>query len=97
MNDKEEFEQIKRLLGEITDNQKAQLELHAESLSIQKQQFQVFVEQQEKTQRIQERAEAIQERSAQILNFARRFFPFVLAAIVLLLGYVTWLLWRILR
>jgi cytochrome c-type biogenesis protein CcmH/NrfG len=97
MRNNEEFDQLRLLLEEIRNNQKTQLERQSESLSIQKEQFRVFLEQQEKTQKIQDRAEAIQDKSAQIVNRARRLFPLVLAAIVALLGYVTWLLWRIHR
>ena len=85
MSDKEDFEQVKRLLEEIRNNQRTQLDRQAESLSIQKEQVRVFLEQQEKTQKIQDRAEAIQDKSAQIVNRARRLFPLVLAAIVALL------------
>ncbi len=96
MSDTTDFEQIRTLLEEIRNNQRTQLKHQAESLSIRKDQFRVFSEQQAKAQKIQDRAEAIQEKSAQILSFTRRFFPFMIAAIVVLLAYVTWLLWRLL-
>ncbi len=94
MNHEAELKDIYKLLEEIRDNQKRQLE-QQESLAIQKEQVRVFLEHQEKAQRIQDRAESIQDRSAVILSRARRIFPFVLAAIAGLLIYVTWLLWRV--
>jgi uncharacterized protein YaaW (UPF0174 family) len=97
LSDTEKLEQIARLLEEIRDNQKAQLERQAESLSIQKEQFQAFLKQYEKTMQLQERAEAVQEKSRQLINKIQRFVPFALAAVVVLIGYVTWLLLRFLR
>ena len=60
MSDIEKLAQVARLLEEVRDNQRTQLERQAESLAIQKEQFQVFLKQQEKTNQLQDRAEAIQ-------------------------------------
>ena len=94
MNDTEKLERIARLLEEVRDNQKAQLERQAESLSLQKEQFQIFLKQHEKTAKIQDRAEAIQEKSSQLINRVRRFVPLAMAVIVVIIIYLTWLLLR---
>ena len=97
MNDTESLEKIARLLEEVRDNQKVQIERQAESLAIQKEQYQVFLKQHEKTARIQERAEAIQEKSSNLVNRIQRFVPFAIAAVFILILYLTWLLFRLYR
>jgi hypothetical protein len=97
MGDTEKMEQIARLLEEVRDNQRTQLEHQAESLAIQKEQFQVFLKQQEKTGQLQDRAEAIQARSSLLLKGVQRFVPVVMVVVVLLIGFVTWLLLRCIR
>ena len=97
MSDSEKLEQIARLLEEVRDNQRTQLERQAESLAIQKEQFQVFLKQQEKTSQLQDRAEAIQAKSSQLVTRVQRFVPFAMAAVVILIGFVAWLLLRCIR
>ncbi|OGT76185.1 MAG: hypothetical protein A2W76_08225 [Gammaproteobacteria bacterium RIFCSPLOWO2_12_47_11] len=82
------------LLKEIRDNQKLQLERQAEALAIQKEQFEIFRKQMEQTQRIQDRAEMLQDKSAQIIGSARKVFIVVVPVLVLLIIYVSWLLFR---
>ena len=94
MNDTDKLERIAWVLEEMRDNQKMQLERQAEALALQKEQYQVFLKQQEKTAQIQARAEAIQDRSAQLINRVRRFVPLAMAAIVVIIIYLTWLLFR---
>jgi hypothetical protein len=94
LNDTDKLERIARLIEEMRDNQKTQLERQAEALALQKEQYQVFLKQQEKTAQIQARAEAIQDRSAQLINRVRRFVPLAMAAIVVIIIYLTWLLLR---
>ncbi|MBZ5544573.1 MAG: hypothetical protein LAO07_12975 [Acidobacteriia bacterium] len=94
MNDTEKLERIAQLLEEVRDNQKAQLERQAESLSLQEEQFQIFLKQHEKTAQIQDRAEAIQEKSSQLINRVRRFVPLAMVVIVVIIIYLTWLLLR---
>ena len=60
MSETETLERIARLLEEIRDGQRIQLERQTETLALQKEQFQ-------RTQKLQERAEAIQDRSAQLV------------------------------
>jgi hypothetical protein len=97
LSDTEKLEQIAALLEEVRDNQRTQLERQAESLAIQKEQFQTFLKQQEKTSQLQDRAEAIQARSSQLVKGVQRFVPLVMAVVVLLIGFVAWLLIRCIR
>ncbi len=97
MSDTESLERIASILTEVRDNQKAQLERQAESLALQKEQFQLYLEQHAKTARIQDRAEAVQERGAQLVDNVRRFVPVLLFIVVILIAYVSWLIFRISR
>ena len=90
MSETEKLERIARLLEEIRDGQKLQLERQADTLALQKEQFQ-------RTQKLQERAEAIQDRSAQLVGRLHRVMPIVLAVVAILIGYVSWLLFRFYR
>ena len=87
-------EQIAALLEEVRDNHRTQLERQAESLAIQKEQFQGFLKQQEKASQLQDRAEAIQAKSSLLLEGVQRFVPVVMVVVVLLIGFVAWLLLR---
>lgn len=97
MDDTERLEKIARLLEEVRDNQKVQIEHQAKSFAIQSEQHQVFLKQYEKTAKIQERAEAIQDKSAKLVNRIQRFVPFAIAAVFVLVLYLTWLLFRVIR
>jgi uncharacterized membrane protein (DUF106 family) len=93
MNDNEQG-MTARLLEEIRDNQKLQLERQAEALAIQKEQFEIFKTQMEQTRRIQDRAEKLQDKSAQIIGSARKVFVVVVPLLILLILYVSWLIFR---
>ena len=97
VSDADQVDRIARLLEEVRDNQRAQIERQAESLAIQTAQHQAFLAQHEKTAKIQQRAEALQDRSAKLINMMHRVVPFALAFVLLLIGYITWLLLRYLR
>lgn len=72
-----------RLLTEIRDDQRALLAtMSARS---------------DAARQLQERAEAIQERSAKIMNTVQRVMPVALVVITILILYVSWLLFRIMR
>jgi uncharacterized membrane protein (DUF106 family) len=75
------------LLEQIRDNQMA-------ALAMQKEQFELFRRQVERTERIQDRAEELQARSAGIMNTARRSLAIVLPVVILLIAYLTWLIFR---
>jgi aromatic ring hydroxylase len=97
MSDTDKLDRIAQLLEQVRDNQREQLERQAESLAIQKNQYQAFLQQHEKTAQLQQRAEAIQERSARLVGGIQRVFPLALGLTLVLIGYITWILWRYLR
>lgn len=97
MSDTDILERIARLLAEIRDNQRTQLERQTESLDIQKEQYQIVLKQHDKTGQLQQRAEAIQDRSAKLINSIHRFVPIALAVVAVLIGYISWLLFRYFR
>ena len=57
------------LLREIRDNQRLQLERHAEALDLQRRQFEIARVQVERAERLQERAEALQGRAGQSVSY----------------------------
>ena len=80
------------VLEEIRDNQRTQLERQAEALAIQREQFAIVQKQYARAEQIQDRAEAIQTKSAQLIAGSRKVVFVVLPIIILLIGYVSWLL-----
>lgn len=94
MSDSGDLERIARLLEEIRDQQKLQLERQAEALALQKEQFQLVQKQYERATKIQDRAEALQDKSATLIKLVRRFVPVAMAVIVVIIVYLTWLLLR---
>jgi len=78
--DSEDARRITTLLEQIRDNQIAQLEL--------------VRRQAERTERIQDRAEELQAKSAGVVATARRSLAVVLPLVVLLIVYLTWLIFR---
>ncbi|HUG04743.1 MAG TPA: hypothetical protein VML92_09980 [Steroidobacteraceae bacterium] len=75
------------LLEQIRDNQAA-------ALAMQKEQFELFSRQVERSELLQDRAEELQARGAGIMNTARRSLAFVLPVVILLIAYLTWLIFR---
>jgi hypothetical protein len=75
-----ELERVIQLLEEIRDNQKAQLE--------------AVLVQSERAARIQDRAEQLQAKSEQIMTRSRRVLAIALPVIVVLIAYVSWVLFR---
>jgi len=86
--------ELTSLLEAIRDNQRQQLERQSEALALQREQFALVQRQFERTEKIQDRAEAIQAKSAQIVNVARRMVVIAVPVLVVLIAYVTWLLFR---
>jgi len=80
-------DKIAELLREIRDNQHTALELQRQQLEYAQKQF-------ERAERLQERAEKLQDRSAQIMGTARKALLVVLPIIVVLIAYLSWLLFR---
>ena len=85
---------VVRLLTEIRDVQRLQLARQEEALELQREQFAIFQRQSERAERLQDRAEKMQDKSAQVIGTARRALFVVLPILILLIGYVSWLLFR---
>lgn len=86
--------EIAQLLREIRDGQRAQLARQEEALLLQREQVAIFQRQADRAERINDRAEQLQAGSAQIMNVARKALFTVLPVLVLLIAYVTWLIFR---
>lgn len=82
------------LLEEIRANQKLQLEHQLEALELQRRQFTVFQEQATRAERIQQKAELLQDRGATLVRAARKAVFVLVPIIVLLLVYLSWLIFR---
>ena len=85
---------IAALLEQIRDNQATQLARQAEALVLQKEQFAVFRRQAERAEKLQDRAEELQARGMGIMKTARRSIAIVLPIVILLIAYLSWLLFR---
>jgi hypothetical protein len=82
------------LLEQIRDNQALQLAQQREALDCQKAQFEVVRRQAERAERIQDRAEELQAKSAGVVTAARRSLAVILPVVVLLVAYLSWLIFR---
>jgi uncharacterized membrane protein (DUF106 family) len=89
-----DMQRLLAVLEEIRDHQKIQLERQAEALALQREQFAIVQKQHERAERIQDRAEAIQAMSAKLVSGSRKVLAFVLPLIIVLVIYLTWLLFR---
>lgn len=89
-----ETQQLIRLLEEIRDNQRQQIERQAEALSLQREQVALVQRQHERAERIQDRAEQIQNKSAQIVAVSRKATFVILPLIIVLIIYLSWILFR---
>ncbi len=78
---------IVALLEEVRDNQAAML-------ALQQEQFALVRRQTERAERIQDRAEELQARGMGIMTTARRSLAIVLPVVILLIIYVSWLMFR---
>jgi hypothetical protein len=83
MTDSERLDRVVRLLEEIRDGQRETLALQREQAS--------------KSQTLQARAEALQESSAGLIGRVQKFVPFAMLIVVILIIYVSWLLFRFTR
>jgi uncharacterized membrane protein (DUF106 family) len=90
----DDAERMVALLQELREGQKLQLERQLEALEIQRKQFAAMQEQMARAERIQSKAEQLQDRGASLVKGARKVFLVVVPAIVVLIVYVTWLLFR---
>jgi uncharacterized membrane protein (DUF106 family) len=92
MNDQDVSQRMVRILEEMRDNQKIQLERQAEALALQRDTLALVQRQADRTERIQDRAEQIQAKSAQLVGAGRKVMAVVLPLIVVLVIYLSWLL-----
>jgi hypothetical protein len=90
----EDLTKCTRLLEEIRDNQRIQLERQAEALAIQREQFALVQRQTGRTERIQDRAERLQASGAQLVGVARKATAVVLPIVIALIIYLSWLIFR---
>ena len=86
--------EVAKLLREIRDTQRAQLAQQEEALRLQRDQYSLVQRQVERNERIQDRAEQLQSGSAQMIGVARKTLYSVLPILVVLIAYVTWLIFR---
>ena len=82
-----EIQALSRIAAEIRDAQRLQLARQEEALALQRERLAIL-------QRQAERAERLQDRSAQMITGARRAPAIVLPTVVVLIGYLSWLLFR---
>lgn len=87
--------EVVRLLAEIRDNQRLQLERLQEAFALQREQFALVQRQAERAEKLQDRAEQLQTRSARMVGTSRRIVALILVAVLALLAYASWLLFRI--
>ena len=85
---------IVELLEQIRDNQATQLARQTEALAMQKEQFEIVRRQAERAERLQDRAEELQTRGMGIMKTARRSLAVVLPIVIVLIIYMSWLLFR---
>ena len=83
----DETARLLALLERMRDNQET-------ALAMQKEQFELFRRQMERTERLQDRAEELQARGMGIMTTARRSIAFVLPIVILLILYLSWLIFR---
>lgn len=83
-----------RLLEQIRDLQNAQLEGQREILKTQQAHMALYQSHLEQVQRINDKAEKNQDRGAELMSVARKSVSIILVVVILLIGYLTWLLVR---
>lgn len=84
-----------KLLEEIRDNQRRQLERQAEAFSLQREQLEFVKQQYGRTEALQDRAAAIQQAGAQLVDKARRAMAIVLPVIIFAIVVLIFLLVRL--
>jgi CHASE3 domain sensor protein len=92
--EQQELARIVELLEEIRDNQATQLARQAEALAMQQQQYELVRVQSERAARLQDRAEELQARGMGIMKTARGTLAIVLPIVIVLIIYLSWLLFR---
>ena len=92
--DDSDLQKSLRLLEQLRDGQKLQLERQQEALALQREQLATVQRQVERTDRIQDRAERIQAASAGLVRGARVATAILFPVILALIAYLSWLLFR---
>lgn len=85
--DQNDSARIVALLEQVRDNQTAMI-------ALQREQFELVRRQAERAERIQERAEELQARGMGIMTTARRSLAIVLPIVIMLIAYLSWLIFR---
>ena len=91
MEDEINRAKIVKLLEEIRDNQRVQLERQAEAIALQKQQRELVEVRMGQAISLQDRAELLQERSSKYLRTHRAFNFSLLSIFALLLILIAWI------
>lgn len=92
--DDRQAERIVALLEQLRDNQAEQLKRQAEALALQKEQFEMVRRQVERAEKLQDRAEELQTRGMGMMKTARRAVAILLPIVILLVIYLSWLIFR---
>lgn len=96
MND-DDAKRIAAVLEDLREGQKLQLERQLEALELQRRQFELVQGQAARTERIQDKAEQLQDRGARLVQGSRKVALFLLPVILVLIVYVSWLIFRVVR
>jgi hypothetical protein len=78
-------------------NEDAMIRLLTEIRDDQRQLLSVFAARADEARALHAKAEAIQDKSAKLVGSIQRFVPIALFVVIVLIVYVSWLLFRILR
>lgn len=89
-----ESEEAIALLRSIHDNQVQSLAMQRESLELQRKAVEATLSQFTRAEALHAKAEQLQARSAEIITSGRRAMKIVLPIIIVLIAYITWLLFR---
>lgn len=92
MNQHQPTNSAETLLAEIARSQERLLAVAEESLRLQREGHEMAKAQYDRNVQLQERAEALQERSRAIMNTGRNVMVVVIAIILLLVGYLLFIL-----
>jgi hypothetical protein len=92
-----EKDALRRVLEEIRDDQRKLLAQNEQLLDITRGELEIVKRQHDRVSKIQDRAEAIQSRSEGLVGVARKAFYVIIPVLIALLGYVSWLLFRLMR
>ena len=80
------------VLEEIRELIKAQVETQAKILEAQQEHIELYRNQLNRVERINTKAEEIQDKSAQLMGAARKGVTVALVVIIILVAYLSWLL-----